>query len=366
MKMKQTYSPLVASFIGNSPNYIASPTALANEGSAKFALDPVGAGPFEVVSDELSTKLVLKRFPNYWETGKPYLDGLIFRSIGSGDQGAVEALQAGSAQAYERLATESLVPTLKQSFNVQLETPTEPYFVQLNETKPPFNNLLAREAIYYATNASAIDQALFDNVVGLTEGFTATGGLFYEPTVPGFRTYDLAKAKALVKQLGGLSFSLGTNASAGYSQIAQALYEEYEQAGMNVKLDTVDIGLQINDYKSDQWQGWVASAGSYDPGVGAGGGLTSRFLSTSYLSGVKDPNVNKLIVQAEKTAAPSARAALYDQLAAYLAANADGVFLFPAANYNISAKDVHGPGFTTPLVAADTYAEVPWEDVWMG
>ena len=37
----------------------------------------------------------------------------------------------------------------------------------------------------------------------MTQSFTAQAGLFYHPVVAGYIGYDLAKAKALVKQLAG-------------------------------------------------------------------------------------------------------------------------------------------------------------------
>ncbi|MGH8987225.1 MAG: ABC transporter substrate-binding protein, partial [Acidimicrobiales bacterium] len=60
-----------ASFInalqGSIFNWIVAPEALAKEGPAKYAIDPVGAGPFEVVSDTPSSVLVLKKNPHYWQ-----------------------------------------------------------------------------------------------------------------------------------------------------------------------------------------------------------------------------------------------------------------------------------------------------------
>jgi len=58
--------------------WIVSPTALKKLGEKRFSVDPVGAGPFEVVSDTESVKLVLKKNPHYWQAGHPYLSRLIF------------------------------------------------------------------------------------------------------------------------------------------------------------------------------------------------------------------------------------------------------------------------------------------------
>lgn len=64
--------PLVEAWVAaEAPNWIASPTALAKEGVDGFDIHPVGAGPFEVESNVVNSKLVLKAYPGYWQKGYP-------------------------------------------------------------------------------------------------------------------------------------------------------------------------------------------------------------------------------------------------------------------------------------------------------
>ena len=72
----QPFAPAVHDFIDSDVNWIASPSALTKLGDQKFKITPVGAGPFEVVSDTLSSQLVLKKNPGYWEAGHPLLSTL--------------------------------------------------------------------------------------------------------------------------------------------------------------------------------------------------------------------------------------------------------------------------------------------------
>ena len=43
--------------------------------------NPVGTGPFILESYERDAKLTYKRNPNYWDTGKPYIDGITMTVI---------------------------------------------------------------------------------------------------------------------------------------------------------------------------------------------------------------------------------------------------------------------------------------------
>jgi len=342
-------------------NWIASPTAYKKMGEKAFALKPVGAGPFVVVSDVPSSQLVLQRNPHYWEMGKPYLNKLIFKPVAS-DEAAYEAMLAGSGQVYEGMSTPQLVSTFKSHFTVTAEPSTSPYDIQLNTFAPPFNNIKARQAIYYATNAAQIDQKLFNNTYPVTESFTAKAGLFYEPVVPGYIGYDLAKAKALVKQLGGMNITLYTITSPVAESLDEALQTQWQQAGMKVTLKNFDLTGLISVFQSHKWQAFLQTAGAYDPGTGVG--VAFRFASTSPFTGVKDPKVDSLINAAASTINDKTRAKLYAQLSEYLAKKAYGPFLFPIAGYNIAAKGIHGPGLTTPIPTIVVLPGILWQDVY--
>jgi peptide/nickel transport system substrate-binding protein len=341
-------------------NWIASPTALKTMGEQKFKITPVGAGPFTVVSDTLSNTLVLKKNPNYWQAGHPYLDGLTFKATAD-DEAALETLQAGGAQAYDGMATPSLVSTYKSHFTTTEQPATSPYDIQLNTTAPPFNNIKAREAIYYATNTSLIDQKLFGNQFQVVQGFTAPGGLFYYPNVPGYLTYDLSKAQALVKSLGGLNVNFFTLASPVNQNFMEALQTLWKQAGINASIHLYSLAGLIQQFDTKKWQAALQTAGAWDPAGGVGLGF--RFLSASPFSGVHDPKLDAMILGGEASVNPATRDSIYQQAAQYIAKNAYGPFLFPLASWNVAVHGVQGPGLTTSIPSVVVNTAPLWQDV---
>jgi peptide/nickel transport system substrate-binding protein len=340
-------------------SWIASPSALKKMGEKAFKLTPVGAGPFTVGSDTLSNTLVLKKNPNYWQKGRPYLDQLTFKTT-SGDETALEAMQSGQGDAYEGMSTQQLVNSFKSKFNVAAEPSTSPYDIQLNTKIAPFNDKRARLAIYYATDTPLLDQKLFGNQYKVVQGFTAPGGLFYSPTVPGYPTYNLAKAKALVKQLGGLNINFFTITQPATHDMMVAMQQMWKQAGINASIHFYSLASLIQQF-AGKWQIAFQTAGAWDPAGGVG--LAFRFTSTSPFSGVHDPKLDKLILGASAPVDPAARKQLYDQAAAYIAQNAYGPFMFPISNYNIAIHGVQGPGLTTPIPSVAVNPEVLWEEV---
>ena len=55
---------------------IISPTACKKNGEEWAAKNPVGTGPFQFVSWEKDVRTSYKKFPGYWQKGKPYLDSI--------------------------------------------------------------------------------------------------------------------------------------------------------------------------------------------------------------------------------------------------------------------------------------------------
>jgi peptide/nickel transport system substrate-binding protein len=356
------YAPVVHAFPGSNVNWIASPTALQQMGEEQFRMSPVGAGPFKVVSNQFSTRLVLERNPNYWEDGKPYLDRLIFQSIGS-EQAAYQALLAGDAQAVEGMTSTPVISEAQQDdrFVVVQQPATSPYVVQLNTARPPFDDKRAREAIYYATDVEAIRAGLFHNWYPLSQSFTAPGGLFYHERVDGYRTYDPERARAIVTELGGMEITLGTVRSFVAEQVITALQTQWRQAGIDVSIATHDLAPIIERFQSGNWHAMLQTAGSYDPEAGAS--VSFRFRSDQRYTGVRDANIDRLLDLAAATFDPVERDRVYTEASKYISDQAYAPFLFAFAPTQIVVRGLEGPGLTTQIPPIFINTGVSWQDV---
>ncbi|MBO0887435.1 MAG: ABC transporter substrate-binding protein, partial [Acidimicrobiales bacterium] len=226
------FSHVFAGILNSIPVNV-DPVALQKMGEVAYNLAPIGAGPFMVESDKPSANLVLKRNPRYWEKGHPKIDTINVETTGS-DESAYEAIESGQAQIYEGLGTLGLVTQAQKNRQTKLYSvpATGTWALELNAKKPPLDNQLAREALYYATNTAAINKHIFDDRYSVVQSPTGPGGLFYTPKVPGYRTYNLKKARALVKQLGGLSVTLGTAHGPLGDLTDEALQAQWNQAGI--------------------------------------------------------------------------------------------------------------------------------------
>ena len=371
---------LVNGFPTSSLNLIASPTAYAEIGAEEFSLAPVGAGPFVVVSDQLNERLELEKNPEYFKEGLPYLDALTFQSV-AGDQVAYQTLLAGQGDVIEGLSSVPLITEAENNPDVEvvLGTPTSPYVVQLNTRTAPFDDIRAREAIYYATDFAAINTGLFKDQGEMSQSFTASGGLFYNPEVPGYRTYDLDKAKALVEELGGLTVNLGTTDIVTARSVTTALQTQWQEAGIDVTIEAQPLGDVITDFIAGDWEAMLQTAGAWDPSVGIG--VSVRFGSTSPFSGTPLPegatsaadaiqrqlttDLDGLLAEAIGTVDDGERAAKYEEVAKYISDEAYAPFGMAFSPAQVMRTGVHGPGLDEPIPALSVNQGVLYDRVWV-
>lgn len=358
--LTRRFAPFIAGFIDEPPNWIVSPTALAKMGENAFKVKPVGAGPFEIVSNSPDSKLVLKANPGYWHGGEPKVGSLTFLAVGT-DESAYEAMVSGQGQAYNALGTLSLIPTITKKFNVTPTSTNEPAIVQLNTTITPFNNIDARRAMYYATDTNTLMKGIFGTTKYGDESLEGPGGKFYERTVPGYPTYNLAKAQALVKALGGLKVTFYVGNTQPQEQLGAALKSEWSRAGIDTSLDAVDLPTLVQQYHSNSWQVAEAQSGGFDPALIPG--LAFRFASNATYTGVHDPNLDKMMATAAATSNVAVRTKDYDEIYSYVARHAYAPVLYAApSNFTVTVKGLSGLGLTTSNTPNYNWATVSFSN----
>src|SRR5665213_821719 len=344
---------IIESFVSEAPNWTVDPTALASMGEPAYAQHPIGAGPFEVVSNEASASLVLKRNPLYWQKGHPYLNSLTFTSVANETSG-VAGVESGSAQLMTGGITED---TLKQADRAGLLTPkisgVIANSIQVNDKIAPFNNPLARDAVYYATNSKQIMNVINSGVGKVVECPCGPGSHYYEAKVPGYRTYDLAKATALVSQLGGLSTQLMVLRTPTGEQAGEVIASQWEAAGIKVQIVPDSLQSVINAYIHNSWTATTEAGGGIDPEVGVQA-LSTRDSSKGIFSGTTDSTVDNLIAQSEETLNSANRGVLIHKIYATLASNAYNLYTYSAPQQVVVSKTLGGvllvPGQLGPAI----------------
>jgi peptide/nickel transport system substrate-binding protein len=141
----------------SSLTFVGSPTAWDAAGTA-FGSSPVGAGSYMVKEWQRGAQLTLERNPRY--KGKTYLDQIVVKYIADETQ-RLNTLTTGGAD-IDITGDLQAVNTAKQQPN--LADAAAPQSggnnIFFNLTKPPFDDLRARQAIAYAFDGKAMNDAL--------------------------------------------------------------------------------------------------------------------------------------------------------------------------------------------------------------
>jgi peptide/nickel transport system substrate-binding protein len=177
-------------------------------GDKVFAEKPIGAGPFKFVRADLDVEVLIERFNDYYG-GSPYLPPVepakvkfaVFKIMPEPTT-RVAALLAGEVSIVQAVPAD-LVDRLKKSKSVQILTVegTRAYQIELNNKKPPFNDIRVRKAINYAINWEEIISNVYNGYGKRLTTCFLPSGFGYNPKLKLYH-YNPKKAKALLKEAG--------------------------------------------------------------------------------------------------------------------------------------------------------------------
>jgi peptide/nickel transport system substrate-binding protein len=130
--------------------------AVEEMGRQKFALNPVGCGPYELAFWKPKQKMALKAFKDYWGE-KPKIDKVSFIPIIE-DATCETALKTGEID----IGRVSLLNVKAFKKNPRLSVITKPdlkyWWIGFTANKLPFDNLKLREALRYTRQGQAASQ----------------------------------------------------------------------------------------------------------------------------------------------------------------------------------------------------------------
>ncbi|QYG92988.1 ABC transporter substrate-binding protein [Iamia sp. SCSIO 61187] len=292
--------------------------------------DLIGTGPFmlEDPSDWVEGReFRAVKNPDYWQEAPdgepyPYLDELVFQPIIESEQrvnallsGDIDLAHFSGAQDILDLREEAEAGTVRA---YETNANGEVGFLQLNNSKPPFDDVRVRRAM-----ALAIDRDDYREVINKGADFENASGPF-APGSPGYvedsgfpMAQDLEEAKRLIAEyeaeVGPIpSLTYQATPGAATQELALYLQQTFAEIGLEIDLQTVQQDALIDN----------AISGSYDmmgfrnyPG-GDPDELYVWFKGQSPVnfSRFDDPEVNELLDRGRSETDPEARAEIYQDL----------------------------------------------------
>jgi peptide/nickel transport system substrate-binding protein len=330
-RFKEPYAPLLqrldvveASIL---PKHLFEGTDIL---TAPANLEPVGTGPFRFVSYRKGEFVELARNPDYFRSGLPKIQRLVFR-ITPSTTTAVMALERreidylpsvpGSElprlQAMDSLTIARAAAGSGGSFCQEVLIP--------NLSRPALSDLRVRRALYLALDRQVIvDRVYFGQGTPSTGPISRKLAWAYSPDVHPY-SYNPHEAERLLDAAGlrrrageprlAITFTHPTTAS----RLGQALRDQWKQIGVDLRLEALDFNASVEKtfVRKDFDLGFASFCNGADPEIGVRrvyGSDNIAPIPFSNGAGYKSDEADRLFQMAATTLDRPARARTYAAL----------------------------------------------------
>jgi peptide/nickel transport system substrate-binding protein len=361
---------------------VADPQTFTND-------NPVGTGPFTQVTRFEDQIYILEKNPNYWQPGKPAIQGLRFPVYPGNDQANL-ALVNGELD-----WAGNFVPDADKTYVDKNPTDFHYYYVggdgimlYLNPALKPFDNPEVRKAISMGIDRKMmVNVAEFDYIppldaTGLSEQYKTWKSA--DAVAAGTWTnYDVAKANAMLDAAGLKKGADGIRLDKSgkpmkYELIVVSGWTDWVSACQIIAQNMKDLGIDIS-VQTPEYNAYIDQLGKghhqWAIGSATGGPTPFNFYrgQMSQLTFVKvgddaadnfnryvDPEADKLLEAFAKSADPAQQKSLMDQLQMRFVNDVPALPLFPGPDWyeyvttrftGFPTKDdpyAHGPPYATP------------------
>ena len=251
LNLKAPASQLLAQLTDRA-GIMISPKATEAAGD-KFGLHPVCAGPFSFESRVAQDRIVLKRFPGYWDAGKIHFDEIVYLPNPNSSV-RLANLQAGALDIVEYILPTDVAavqkdPKLKIEMNDSLAYTGITFNTDSGAAAQTTlgQNALVRQAFELALDRPALIQVVYNGMYAPVAQANPQSSLYYFQDVkPPAR--DVAKAKALLKQAGvpmPVPVTLTITNGSDIQQVGEVIQSMLSEAGFDVKLKAMEFASSL-------------------------------------------------------------------------------------------------------------------------
>jgi ABC-type transport system substrate-binding protein len=338
LKLEKPFGPFL-SLLAMTTAYVVPREDVERLGQ-DFGTHPSGSGPYILTEWKHGQHVVLAAREDYFE-GKPKLNGIFYRIIPEDltavlefETGRLDVLEIPSSE-YHRYTTDPQWRDL-----VYGRTGLNTYYLGLNCTRPPFDDVRVRRAVNYAIDRQHILYTIFEKRGVLASGPVPPGlwkSKIWPQTSEGYG-YDPQKAKELIREAGaeGKTIKVYIPADPEVLDIVEVIQDYLAKSGLKAEITELDWSAfkhAVNDGEPDAfWLSWWADYP--DP---------ENFLfplfhsasagSTGNRTRCLDPELDRLIETAQNTMDEQQRYRLYRQAESRVIKDAPWVFMWHKGDY---------------------------------
>ncbi len=342
--LKAPNSPFLAQLSDRS-GMIVSPKAAMAAG-ANFGQNPVCAGPFKFTERVPQDRIVVDRFPEYWDAGNVHVNRVVYQPIVDATI-RLANLRAGTLEMAERISPTDIAqvkadPKLRaevfdglgfQSLAFNIDNGKQPRTAMMKDAR-------VRQAFAAAIDRQAINDVVYNGLFTPIAQAVPPNSPFYAPEVKPVGR-DIAKAKRLLVEAGvktPLTVELMITNAADQRQTGEVIQSMAAEAGFDVKLRATEFVTALKAQSEGDFEvfliGWSGRAD-------ADGNLYNAIHTGTPLNDVKYSSalVDSLLEQTRAETDLAVRRGLYGKIAAQLNIDVPVMYIYsPKVLIGMNAK----------------------------
>ena len=238
-------APLLA-FLADRSGMMLSPESIKRLGD-DVANHPVCAGPFSFTERIPQDRIVLDRFPGYWNAKAIAVDRIVFRPMPDSSVRLVN-LQSGELQIVDQLAaTDAAVVKADPHLRLAQHASAAYRTLQFNLAHGPRSETplgkdpRVRKALEKAIDRKALNEAVFEGLFIPNNQSEVPNSTFWNPGHP-VPERDLDGARALLREAGvdHVTFGLQLANTTIDAQIGEVIQAMAKEAGFDIKLEELE------------------------------------------------------------------------------------------------------------------------------
>ena len=321
---------------------------------------PIGTGPYVLQQYKVDSQIRYLANPNYWDGAVP-TKHLIF-SITPNVETRLAKLQTNECQIIPAPSPVQF-DVIKKNHDLALHAveALNVGYLAFNTEKKPFDNVLVRQALNYATDKQAIVNAVFMGSGTVAKSPIPPNMLGYKKDLQDYG-YDPEKAKALLKQAGlekGVDVTLWSMPvqrpyNPNSRRIAEMIQSDWAKVGVKAKIVSYEWGEYLSGIRKGEHDsalyGWMSDNGDPDNfantllGCGSikSGSNAARWCNKEY-----DGLMKKALVES----VPAKRAALYGQAQEIFYQQAPWIALANGKTFYATRSNISG--YSVSLMGSD-------------
>jgi peptide/nickel transport system substrate-binding protein len=267
LHLARPYAPLVA-VLSDRAGMMLAPQAMARLGP-HIADELPCAGPFKLTERVAQDRIVVDRFPGYWNAPAIKLDRIVYQPIPDTTVRLVN-LQAGRLDMVERLGPTDVAKVTADPHLRLISTTALAYYtlsINLAADGPLAHNPGVRAALEASIDRVALNHVVMDGQFTASNQFEAPGSRYWNAQRP-VPLRDVANAKQLLAAAGTPrpTFTLITGNSPVEVQVGEVIQSMAGEAGFDIKLQAVEANALVATTKAGAYDAaLVLWSGRADP-----------------------------------------------------------------------------------------------------